>query len=186
MTTIERILSQMSKVSKPQRKFLLMLFSTISMLRGRMNFRNLGRYSIMNENSISRNFRKQFDFSMLNNLLISETIPETNRKMAAIDASYVPKSGKHSYGIDYSQVVLKKARKFHHLQLLIWTITPHTTFLLSKPPLVARLAKKKKIVLIFIFSKLNEIKSTCKIIASLILPPMAFTQKPILSTVLLV
>ena len=100
MKAIERFLSQMPKVSKPQKKFLLILFSTISMLRGRMNFRNLSRYCVINEKTISRNFRKSFDFSMLNHLLISETIPKTNRKMAAIDASYVPKSGKHSYGID--------------------------------------------------------------------------------------
>lgn len=101
METIEHILSQMSKVSKPQKKFLLILFSTIIMLRGRMNFRNLSRYSSLHEKSFSRNFRKSFDFTMLNHMMIIETIPETNRKIAAIDASYVPKSGKHSYGIDY-------------------------------------------------------------------------------------
>ena len=100
METIKRILSQMS-ISKPQLKFLLTLFSTIMILRGRMNYRNMSRYSVLHEKSFSRNFRKPFDFTGLNHCLISETIPEENRKMAAIDASYVPKSGKRSYGIDY-------------------------------------------------------------------------------------
>lgn len=100
MKTIKRILSQMS-ISKPQKKFLLILFSTIMILRGRMNYRNMSRYSVLHEKSFSRNFKKSFDFTDLNHRLILETIPEKNRKMAAIDASYVPKSGKHSYGIDY-------------------------------------------------------------------------------------
>jgi len=100
METIKRILSQMS-ISKPQLKFLLTLFSTIMILRGRMNYRNMSRYSVIHEKTFSRNFRKSFDFTDLNHRLILEIIPEKNRKMAAIDASYVPKSGKHSYGIDY-------------------------------------------------------------------------------------
>lgn len=40
MKTIKRILSQMS-ISKLQQKFLLILFSTIMILRGRMNYRNI-------------------------------------------------------------------------------------------------------------------------------------------------
>ena len=100
METIKLILSQMS-IPKPQLKFLLILFSTIMILRGRMNYRNMSRYSILDEKSFSRNFKKPFDFTELNHRLILETIPEANKKMAAIDASFVPKSGKHSYGIDY-------------------------------------------------------------------------------------
>ena len=100
MEIVERILSQMSNVSRPQKKFLIILFATVMMLRGRMNFRNLSRYSNIHEKSFSRNFRKPFDFTLFNYQLIAETIPRNNKKMAAIDASYIPKSGKHSYGID--------------------------------------------------------------------------------------
>ena len=77
MKTIERILSKMSNVSKPHKKFLLTLFCTIFMLRGRMNFRNLSRYSNLHENTYLRNFRKSFDFEAFNTLLIQETIPAT-------------------------------------------------------------------------------------------------------------
>ena len=100
MQTIERILSQMSNVSKHHKQFLLTLFCTLFMLRGRMNFRNLSRYSHLHENTYLRNFRKSFDFVAFNTLLIQETIPASHQKMAAIDASYVPKAGKQSYGID--------------------------------------------------------------------------------------
>ncbi|SLM29150.1 hypothetical protein MTBBW1_1680062 [Desulfamplus magnetovallimortis] len=48
MRTINRILSQMSKITKHQHKFLLTLFSTIMLLQGRINFRNMGRYSNLN------------------------------------------------------------------------------------------------------------------------------------------
>ncbi len=100
MKIVERILSQMSNVTKPQRKFLLTLFSTIMMLRGRMNFRNLSRYSGISEISYLRNFRKSFNFTLMNAMLISETIPNQHLKIAAVDCSYIPKSGKQSYGID--------------------------------------------------------------------------------------
>ena len=100
MKTINRILSQMSSITKPQQKFLVVLFSTIIIFRGRVNFRNMSRYSSMSEKTFSRNFRKSFDFSLFNHLLLSETIPNNNKKIGAIDASYEPKSGKHSYGID--------------------------------------------------------------------------------------
>ena len=64
METIKPILSQMS-ISKPQLKFLLILFSTIMILRGRMNYRNMSRYSVLHEKSFSRNFKKPFDFKYI-------------------------------------------------------------------------------------------------------------------------
>lgn len=71
------------------------------MLRGRMNFRNLSRYSPLSEMSYLRNFRKSFDFTTMNEHLIQETIPNRHLKIAAMDCSYIPKSGKKSYGIDH-------------------------------------------------------------------------------------
>ncbi len=101
MALVERILLQMPNVSKPQLKFLLILFSTVFALRGRMNFRNLSRYSDLNEQTYLRNFRKSFDFTMFNRMVIDETIPTMNKKIGTADCSYVPKSGQESYGIDY-------------------------------------------------------------------------------------
>ncbi len=101
MALVERILLQMSNVSKPQLKFLLILFSSVFALRGRMNFRNLSRYSELSEQTYLRNFRKSFDFTMFNRMVINETIPTMNQKIGAADCSYIPKSGKESYGIDY-------------------------------------------------------------------------------------
>ncbi|MGD9899691.1 MAG: transposase [Calditrichaceae bacterium] len=133
----------------------------------------MSRYSVLHEKSFSRNFKKPFDFTELNHRLILETIPEENKKMAAIDASFVPKSGKHSYGIDYfwSGVAgkSKKGRKSHLWQLLIWTIIPPTIFLLSRHLPAVELAKKRKIELIFTCSKFNVTRITCVLIVSFIL-----------------
>jgi len=84
----------MSNISKPQTQFLLTLFSTMMVLRGRVNFRNLSRYSNLHEKTFSRNFRKSFDFSALNFRIIKEIIPKNNRKIAVIDASYIKKRKK--------------------------------------------------------------------------------------------
>ena len=119
MKIVELILSQMSNVSKPQKKFLITLFATIIMLRGKMNFRNLSRYTENHEKSFSRNFRKQFNFTEFNHLLIMEIIPADNRKIAALDASYIPKSGKRSYGIDhFFSGILGKAKKGQEISSL--------------------------------------------------------------------
>ena len=148
MKTIKRILSQMSSISKPQRKFLLILFPTIMILRGRMNYRNMSRYSSRHEKDFSRNFRKPFDFSLFNHLLISETIPEENRRMAAIDASFVPKSGKHSYGIDYFwSGVAGRSRKGQEISsLAIVDLDYNTAYNLSveQTPSSSEIGKKEE------------------------------------------
>lgn len=78
MESIKRILSQMS-ISKAQPKFLLTLFPTTMILRGRMNYRNMSRYSVIHEKTFSKNFRKPFDFTDLNHRVILETIPEKDK-----------------------------------------------------------------------------------------------------------
>ena len=147
METIKLILSQMS-IPKPQLKFLLILFSTIMILRGRMNYRNMSRYSILHEKSFSRNFKKPFDFTELNHRLILETIPEANKKMAAIDASFVPKSGKHSYGIDYfwSGVAGKSKKGQEISSLAIVDLDYNTAYNLSveQTPSGSEIGKKEE------------------------------------------
>jgi hypothetical protein len=70
------------------------------LLRGRANFRNLSRYSGLCEKTYSRQFRKTFDFVEFNRLGISGIIPKLHTRIAAIDCSFINKSGKHTYGLD--------------------------------------------------------------------------------------
>ncbi len=100
MKIVESILAKMSNVSRHQRKFLVILFATIMASRGKVNFRNLSRYSELSEISYLRNFRKEFEFNRLNHMVIQETIPIDNTKTGAVDCSFIPESGKKTWGID--------------------------------------------------------------------------------------
>jgi DDE superfamily endonuclease len=90
-----------SVLSKPQQKFLITLFSTILVLCGKVNFTNLSRYSEISERSYRRQFERSFNFIKGNANLIERAIPATARQIIAIDCSFIPKSGKATYGIEH-------------------------------------------------------------------------------------
>ena len=100
MHLIDPILNQMSGVAKPQRKFMSILLTALTYLPGRVNFRNLDRYTSLNEKTFSRWFRRSFDFVTFN-LLSLKDLPNSGEWVAAIDASFSPKSGRTSYGLDW-------------------------------------------------------------------------------------
>jgi len=88
-------------LSKPQQKFLITLFSTILVLCGKVNFTNLSRYSQISERSYRRQFQRSFNFIKGNADLIERAIPANSRQIIAIDCSFIPKSGKATYGIEH-------------------------------------------------------------------------------------
>lgn len=90
-----------SLLSKPQQKFLITLFSTILVVFGKVNFTNLSRYSQISERSYRRQFQRSFNFIKGNAELIERAIPATSRQIIATDCSFVPKSGKSTYGIEH-------------------------------------------------------------------------------------
>ena len=87
---INTILEKMSGVAKPQKKFLVTLFLTILLMRGKVNFRNMSRYSELNEKPYSRQFRQGFDFADFNERLIEEIVPSHHEKIGVMDCSYIP------------------------------------------------------------------------------------------------
>ena len=97
-----KILNRLN-ISKPQRKFLITLFTTILVARGKINFRNLSRYSDPCEHTYSRHFAKAFDFISFNRQVIDETFsyPDEEARILALDASFIPKSGSHTFGRDH-------------------------------------------------------------------------------------
>lgn len=99
MKLLESILKRMKDISKPQMKFMLTLFKTVMSLSGRVNFTNMSRYSDLNERTYSRNFRRCFDFSCFNNLIVEETYDPRKQYILALDPSFIPKSGKKTYGL---------------------------------------------------------------------------------------
>ena len=101
MTIVNNILKQMPAVGQPQRKFLVMLFSTILALRGRVNFRNLSRYCDYSERTIARQFRRSFDWPDFHQRVITTALDPQAEVISAQDASFMPKSGKQTFGLGH-------------------------------------------------------------------------------------
>ena len=99
MTMVKKILQQMPAVSKPQAKFLETLFATILALRGRVNFRNLSRYCDYCERTIARQFRHCFDWPDFHQRVITVALEPCSEVISAQDASFIPKSGKQTFGL---------------------------------------------------------------------------------------
>jgi DDE superfamily endonuclease len=101
MTIVTNILKQMPGVRQPQRKFLLVLFTTILALRGRVTGRNLSRYCAYSERTIARQFREPFDWSEFHQRLITAALDPRSELISAQDASFIPKSGKQTFGLGH-------------------------------------------------------------------------------------
>ena len=123
----------MTGIAKPQKKFLVILFLTILLMRGKVNFRNMSRYSDLNEKTYSRQFRKPFDFADFNKQLIEETVPSHHEKIAVMDCSFITKSGKETYGLGffYDSSHDQAAKGLEVSNLAVIDVTDNTGYSLS-------------------------------------------------------
>ncbi len=133
MRILENTLQKMSNIGEPQRKFLIVLMTTLMLNRGKANYRNLSRYSEIGEKSYSRWFRREFDFVEFNRLAMQEHMPSENIKVAAMDCRFVTKSGKHTYGIDnfYNGKHSKAEKGLEISTLAVVDVTYNTAYNLS-------------------------------------------------------
>lgn len=98
MNSIIDILPKVS--SKVQQRFLSILFSTIIVMCGKVNFTNLSRYSEITERTYRRQFSRSYNFIKGNAEIIGKAILPTARQIIATDCSFIKKSGKATYGIE--------------------------------------------------------------------------------------
>lgn len=133
MPIIETVLHQMSSVSTPQRKFMTVLLMTWMCLRGKVNYRNLSRYSEVNEKTYSRWFRRDFDFIEFNRLSLASLLRGDNTLIAALDCSFSNKSGKHTYGLDkcYNSKHSKPEKGLEISTLAVVDVEYNTAYTLS-------------------------------------------------------
>jgi DDE superfamily endonuclease len=101
MTIVRDILQQMPAVRQPQRKFLIVLFTTILALRGRVTGRNLSRYCDYSERTIARQFRETFNWSEFHHRVITAALHPRSELISVQDASFIPKSGKQTFGLGH-------------------------------------------------------------------------------------
>jgi DDE superfamily endonuclease len=99
MTLVSDILKQMPAVRQPQRKFLIVLFTTILALRGRVTGRNRSRYCDYSERTIARQFRASFDWPDFHQRVLTAALDPRSELISAQDASFIPKSGKQTFGL---------------------------------------------------------------------------------------
>jgi len=110
MKIVSDVLGQMTqwqRISLPQRKFLPVLLTTMLIVRGKLNFLNLSRYCALSERTLRRHFGREFDWPLFNRLLVERVLPPsatqvpTATQVVALDASFVKKSGKKTYGLGW-------------------------------------------------------------------------------------
>lgn len=100
MRLLQSVLPTLRQTKKPQQKFVAHLLGLLLMLPGHATFRNLSRYSSYHERTFSRWYAKDFDFVSLNKAAITRVIPPEHEQALVVDASFVAKSGKKTYGLD--------------------------------------------------------------------------------------
>ena len=101
MTIVTDILKQLPAVSQAQRKFLAVLFATILALRGRVTGRNLSRYCEYSERTMARQFRATGDWPDFHQRVLTLALAPRSELVSAQDASFIPKSGKHTFGLGH-------------------------------------------------------------------------------------
>ncbi len=99
MKLVETILNKISKVSKPQTKFLLKAFQAFLSVSGRLTFSNMSRYIDLSERTFRRQFSKIFCFAEFNRIAIARAIGIKESKLAiAFDPFFIPKAGDKTHG----------------------------------------------------------------------------------------
>jgi hypothetical protein len=136
MTIVNDILKQMPAVGRPQRKFLVLVFSTILALRGRVNFRHLSRYGDCSERTIARQFRRAFDWPEFHQRVITTALPPRAEVISAQDASFIPKRGQRTFGLGHfcNGCAGRAERGLEISTLAVVDVTPRCAFTLAVAP----------------------------------------------------
>ena len=130
MNITNTILEKMSDVSKPQRKFLSVVLTTIMLMRGKVNFRNQSRYSELSEKTFSRQFRNPFDFAQFNSIGTEMCVNPHTTMIGAADCSHIAKSGEHTYGLGkfYNGTISEVGKGLGISQLAVVDIVYNTAY----------------------------------------------------------
>ena len=133
MRLLQSLLLRLNQTKKPQCKFITHLVGLMIMLPGHATFRNLSRYSPYHERTFARWYGRDFDWGSLNKAAITEVVPPEHDQALVMDASFVPKSGKHTYGLDrFWNGSHSRAEKGLEISALAWLdITDNCAYSLS-------------------------------------------------------
>jgi hypothetical protein len=130
---LQSVLSGLKQTKKPQRKFITHLLGLMLMLPGHATFRNMSRYSPYHEKTFARQYDTNFDWVALNKGAITRVVPSEHDQALVMDASFVSKSGKQTYGLDrFWNGSHRRTEKGLEISTLAWLdITDHCAYCLS-------------------------------------------------------
>lgn len=133
MRLLQSVLSYPPQAKQPQRTFVAHLLGLLLLLPGHATFRNLSRYSPYHEKTFARWYAKDFDFVRLNKAAITAVVPPAHDQALVLDASFVPKSGKTTYGLErFWNGSHSRAEKGLELSALAWLdLTANCVYSLS-------------------------------------------------------
>jgi hypothetical protein len=100
MPLLQSVLICLKQTKKPQYKCITHLLGLMLMLPGHATFRTMSRYSPYHERTFARWSATDFDWVSLNKAAITKVVPPEHDQALVMDASFVPKSGKQTYGLD--------------------------------------------------------------------------------------
>ncbi|MGI0495557.1 hypothetical protein ACN4EG_27590 [Alkalinema pantanalense CENA528] len=121
------------------------MFPTILLVCGKVNFTNLSRYSELSERTYRRQYHQEFCFMGLNAQLIEMAIPSGATCIGGMDCSFIPKSGKATYGLDwfYNGSQSRSQKGLEISVIAVIDVEAHRGYSLSVQQTPATLAKRK-------------------------------------------
>ena len=140
MRLIESVLGKVVGANRWQRKFIEVILELILMVPGKATFRNLSRYSGYHEKTFARGFARAYDWTALNHAAIREVIPATHEQALVMDASFIGKSGRATYGLEqFWNGCAARAERGLEISVLGWLdITANQAYSLSVEQTPAR------------------------------------------------
>ena len=128
---------------------------TLFVVCGKANFTNLSRYGDYSERTYRRQYQKSFDFISFHAQTIAAAIDPSREQIAAIDCSFISKSGKQTWGVDnfYNGSISKSQKGLEISVISVVDVSAHQGYTLSvkqtattdrQPIPLAQPTKKKK------------------------------------------
>jgi hypothetical protein len=99
----------------------------------RANFTNLSRYGEYSERTYRRQYQKSFDFIPFHAQTIAAAIEPSREQIAAIDCSFISKSGKQTWGVDnfYNGSISKSQKGLEISVIAVVDVLAHQGYTLS-------------------------------------------------------
>ena len=103
------------------------------MVCGKANFTNLSRYGEYSERTYRRQYQKSFDFIPFHAQTIAAAIEPSSEQIAAIDCSFIRKSGKQTWGVDnfYNGSISKPQKGLEISVISVVDVRAHQGYTLS-------------------------------------------------------